>query len=75
MGGILGMVLLLKVGVCIKKCAEISMASLGGNLACVHAKVCTHDGIQTEGRVRNLREVVGVEIGAPCGSRTRNKIF
>ena len=49
--GILGVILLLKVGVSIEKCTEISMASLRGNLACVHAKVHTHDGVETERRV------------------------
>ena len=51
MGRVLGVILRLKVGVSIKKCAEISMASLRGNLACVHAKVHTHDGVETERRV------------------------
>ena len=65
MSGILGVILRLKVGVSIKKCTEISMASLRGNLACVHAKVCTHDGVETESGVGNLREVVERESGAP----------
>ena len=64
--GILGVILRLKVGVCIEKCAEVSMASLRGNLARVHAEVCTHEGVETKSGVGNLRE--WGEVGAPCGT-------
>ena len=57
------MILLLKVGVCIEECAEISMASLGGSFALAHAKVSTHDGVETESGVRNLREMSGAPYG------------
>jgi hypothetical protein len=51
-------ILLLKGGVSIEKCAEISMASLRTGLTIVHAKVCTHDGVETKSGVGNLRESI-----------------
>ena len=43
--------------------SEISMASLRGNFACVHAEVHTHDGVETESGVGNLCEGVGNNVG------------
>ena len=63
--GELGVILRLKIGICIKKCAEISMSGLTYGLTIIHAEVCTHDSVETKSGVGNLRESRRGEIGAP----------